>query len=79
MPSEQIQSNTGSKTDEAANYDCDKFVANAAVYGDCFQWHVDADPWTFDEASEWAQQHGIYFNGVRQPPLLFAFLNALLH
>lgn len=24
--------------------DCDPFVANAAVYGDCFQWHVDADP-----------------------------------
>ena len=24
--------------------DCDQFVGNAAVYGDCFRWHVDADP-----------------------------------
>lgn len=24
--------------------DCNQYVANAAVYGDCFQWHLDADP-----------------------------------
>ena len=24
--------------------DCNQFVANAAVYGDCYQWHLDADP-----------------------------------
>ena len=24
--------------------DCDQFVGNAAVYGDCFRWHIDADP-----------------------------------
>ena len=29
---------------EAAAVDCNQFVANAAVYGDCFQWHLDADP-----------------------------------
>ena len=53
--------------EETVKYDCDKFVANAAVYGNSFQWHVDADPWTVDERSEWAQEHGIYFNGVLHP------------
>ena len=24
--------------------DCDQFVANAAVAGDSFAWHIDADP-----------------------------------
>ena len=57
----------GQRVSEEINsveYDCDEFVANAAVYGDCFRWHVDADPWTFHENSKWAQRHGIYFNGV---------------
>ncbi len=30
--------------DDAAAADCDQFVGNAAVYGDCFRWHIDADP-----------------------------------
>ena len=33
----------GSGAEEPA-VDCNQFVANAAVYGDCFQWHLDADP-----------------------------------
>ena len=28
----------------AASADCNQFVGNAAVYGDCFRWHIDADP-----------------------------------
>lgn len=59
MPSEHIQSNTSTEI-----YDCDKFVGNAAVYGDAFQWHVDADPWTFDETSNWCKHYGTYFNRV---------------
>ena len=30
--------------DDATAADCDQFVGNAAVYGDCFRWHIDADP-----------------------------------
>jgi len=55
-------------------YDCDKLVANAAVYGDCFQWHVDADPWTIDEQSEWGRRHGTYFNGEPGKPLFVSLL-----
>ncbi len=29
---------------EPAAADCDQFVGNAAVWGDCFRWHIDADP-----------------------------------
>jgi hypothetical protein len=43
--------------------DCNQFVANAAVHGDSFSWHVDADPWDLPE-SAWTQQHGHYFNRV---------------
>lgn len=71
MPSDQIQSSVAEGGDQSVSrdeqgraYDCDNFVANAAVCGDCFQWHVDADPWTFAEDCTWARQHGIYFNGV---------------
>eukprot|EP00210_Caulerpa_lentillifera_P001733 g1664.t1 len=76
MPSEFIQTNERS---EGVVYDCDKFVANAAVYGDSFQWHVDADPWTFPESSNWVQQFGHYFNGEPKKPLfvsLIVYLNS---
>ena len=43
--------------------DANPFVANAAVPGDRFQWHVDADPSEFVD-SEWTQEHGRYFNRV---------------
>ena len=33
------------ESDEAAPaVECAQFVGNATVYGDCFQWHLDADP-----------------------------------
>lgn len=28
---------------------CDAFVANAALFGDLFQWHVDGDPNTISD------------------------------
>ena len=43
--------------------DANPFVANAAVPGDQFQWHVDADPSEFVD-SDWTQEHGRYFNRV---------------
>jgi len=60
MPSEIMQTDLSSQS----KVDCDKFVANAAVCGDCFQWHVDSDPWTIDESTPWAKTYGVYFNGV---------------
>jgi hypothetical protein len=36
---------------------CAQFVANAAVAGDCFSWHVDADPATFPD-SPWVERAG---------------------
>ena len=50
--------------------DANPFVANAAVPGDRFQWHVDADPSEFVD-SEWTREHGRYFNRVGQTILSF--------
>ena len=44
--------------------DAHQVLANAAVPGDAFQWHVDADPSDLME-SAWTQEHGRYFNRVR--------------
>ena len=43
--------------------DAHPVLANAAVPGDAFQWHVDADPSDLME-SAWTQEHGRYFNRV---------------
>lgn len=42
--------------------DCNQFVGNAAVYGDCYTWHVDADPAAFPP-SPWVNAYGSYCNG----------------
>lgn len=42
--------------------DCAFMLANAAMYGDSFSWHVDADPQVFPEPSTWTQQYGLYCN-----------------
>eukprot|EP00879_Flechtneria_rotunda_P012225 GHRR01012767.1.p1 GENE.GHRR01012767.1~~GHRR01012767.1.p1 ORF type:complete len:420 (+),score=129.30 GHRR01012767.1:107-1366(+) len=53
--------------------DCSFVLANAAVYGDTFTWHVDADPMSFAVSSPWVQQYGLYCN--REPDMpLFATL-----
>lgn len=44
---------------------CQQFVANAAVAGDQFVWHVDADPADVPQDSPWVQQYGLYANRVR--------------
>lgn len=43
--------------------DCNAFVGNAAVHGDFYQWHVDADPLDF-QPSKWVKTFGTYMNGV---------------
>jgi len=54
-------------------------VANAAVSGDAFAWHRDAQPALCDPATPWAQRFGLYCNGAADAPLMVsvvAYLNA---
>lgn len=43
---------------------CQQFVANAAVAGDQFVWHVDADPADVPHTSRWVSEYGLYTNRV---------------
>ncbi|GAB4818432.1 hypothetical protein N2152v2_005478 [Parachlorella kessleri] len=54
--------------------DCAAFVANAAVAGDSFAWHVDADPTSFPSPSPWVDAYGDYFNGEPGKPLLASLM-----
>lgn len=49
--------------DGGGSYDANAFVANAAMHGDSFSWHVDADPSTFPP-SPWTRAYGQYVNRV---------------
>lgn len=60
---------------DASDFACERYVANAAVHGDAFAWHVDADPSCFPD-SEWTRRHGQYVNRERGSPL---FASALLY
>jgi hypothetical protein len=46
----------------AASVDCSCFLANAAVAGDQFSWHVDADPQSFPVPTPWSEEFGLYCN-----------------
>ena len=60
-------------TQADAEHCCTSFVANAAVYGNAFCWHVDADPASLPP-SRWLATHGDYANGERGKPLLVSLL-----
>lgn len=47
---------------EIAGVHCDKFVGNAAVHGDDYTWHIDADPAALPP-SPWTKLYGDYCNG----------------
>lgn len=68
---EQHADSTGSN--QAASVDCNQFVGNAAVYGDCYTWHIDADPAAFP-SSPWVDAFGHYCNGEPGRPLLVSLL-----
>ncbi len=55
---------------DGAAHVCERFVANAAVHGDSFAWHVDADP------SALPPPLGGYVNRERGKPL---FVSAILY
>ena len=51
-------------------------VANAAVHGDDFKWHLDMDPADLDPASPFAERYGVYVNRAKARPL---FVSALVY
>ncbi|PRW50819.1 hypothetical protein C2E21_5446 [Chlorella sorokiniana] len=67
-------SSGGAEPRAQAGVDCACFVANAAVAGDSFRFHVDADPTSFPDGSPWHAAYGDYFNGEPGRPLLVSLL-----
>ena len=63
MPVEASLEQEEGPPENTPKVDANPFVANAAVDGDTFHWHVDADPSEFVD-SPWTQEHGRYFNRV---------------
>ena len=55
-------SNQHMQEESTPSVDCNQFVGNAAVYGDDYSWHVDADPSAFPP-SPWTDAFGHYCNG----------------
>lgn len=67
MPEDCIQSNS-----QGGN--CASTLVNAAVEGDTFVYHVDADPTSFQSESAWTQEYGDYFNGEPGKPLFVSLI-----
>ena len=63
----------GVDASSGAAYSCTPFVANAAVHGNCFQWHVDADPSSFGPGP-WLGRYGDYVNGAPEKPLFVSLI-----
>ena len=57
-----VDCNQQAQEESAPSVDCNQFVGNAAVYGDDYSWHVDADPSAFPP-SPWTVAFGHYCNG----------------
>ena len=49
-------------------------VANAAVAGDAFGWHRDAQPAELAGEAPWTERHGLYYNREPGKPLLVSLL-----
>jgi len=45
-------------------------VGNAAVHGDAFSWHRDAQPALLHPESPWCERYGLFENGAEGKPLL---------
>jgi hypothetical protein len=71
---EQQQDHDSQHSSGSVAADCSCFLANAAVHGDCYSWHVDADPSTFPSPSPWTDAFGSYCNREPGKPLLFSLL-----
>jgi len=64
----------GGGASSAGAYACPPFVANAAVAGHAFNWHVDADPSSLPDSSSWVRTHGDYQNGAPGKPLFVSLI-----
>ena len=53
---------------------CSAFLGNAAVHGDTFRWHVDADPSDFPVPSPWTDAYGQYCNREPGQPMFVSLL-----
>lgn len=71
MPSGSIQENN---EDGKQGGNCASMLVNAAVEGDTYIYHVDADPSSFPEGSSWTQEYGNYFNGEPGKPLFVSLV-----
>ena len=60
----------------SARFRCDAFVANAAVHGDEYRWHLDADPSSFPDSCAWVRTYGDHVNGEPGKPL---FVSAVVY
>ena len=49
-------------------------VGNAAVHGDAFGWHRDAQPAELPGEAPWAERHGLYYNRQAGKPLLVSLI-----
>ncbi|KAL1511273.1 hypothetical protein AB1Y20_006081 [Prymnesium parvum] len=73
MPSCPFAPRAEGEAQAAGRFHCTSFVANAAVYGNCFQWHVDADPSSLPPC-RWLDRFGDYLNGTRGKPLFVSLI-----
>lgn len=73
MPSESIQIEN-EQSDDVNPGNCASTLVNAAVHGDTYVYHIDADPSSFPTGSPWAEEYGDYFNGEPGKPLLVSLI-----
>jgi hypothetical protein len=73
-PHHQQQQQQQQQLASSLTANCTPYLANAAVAGDAFAWHVDADPATFPTPSPWTAAWGTYTNRDPGKPLLFSLL-----
>lgn len=74
--SEKPDTSVDASAGGSARFRCDAFVANAAVHGDEYRWHVDADPSSFPDSCAWVKTYGDYVNGEPGKPL---FVSAIVY
>eukprot|EP01025_Chloroclados_australasicus_P060189 TRINITY_DN76_c4_g1_i3.p1 TRINITY_DN76_c4_g1~~TRINITY_DN76_c4_g1_i3.p1 ORF type:complete len:333 (+),score=27.30 TRINITY_DN76_c4_g1_i3:228-1226(+) len=73
MPSHLLHPSKPEVEDAEEEVFCDQFVCNAAVSGDQFNWHVDADPSNLTECP-WVHEYGLYSNREAGKPLFVSML-----
>eukprot|EP01024_Parvocaulis_polyphysoides_P031055 TRINITY_DN28152_c0_g1_i1.p1 TRINITY_DN28152_c0_g1~~TRINITY_DN28152_c0_g1_i1.p1 ORF type:complete len:365 (-),score=38.05 TRINITY_DN28152_c0_g1_i1:10-954(-) len=73
MPAELLHQSKLEVESTEEQFFCDEFVGNAAVQGDEYNWHIDADPSNFSDCP-WVQQYGRYSNREAGKPIFVSML-----